>query len=295
MQTSNLRAALITGAALAAVLGLGHTAVAQTVAGATTPLTAAPTDAKPAQVEEIVVTAQKRSERLQDAPVAVTAFSSQSLAARGITNVSQIGQYTPSLLIQPTNRPGGGGSSIAAYIRGVGTGDYNIPTDPAIGVYIDGVYLARSLGGLMSLTDIQRIEVLKGPQGTLYGRNTLGGAISIVTEQPKLSGDPEYMIQGRIGSYQRHDISASINAPIIEDKVGGKLSIAWLNSDGYGKDYYNGERLSDEHRVILRGGLMFKLEDHLTLDLSADYTRQRQNPSSSSILNFVTGSPLVPL
>jgi iron complex outermembrane recepter protein len=246
-------------------------------------------------VEEVVVTAQRREQRLQDTPVAVSAYSTRSLAARGVTNISQLGQFTPSLVIQQANHGGGGGSTMAAYIRGVGTGDYNLPTDPAIGVYIDGVYLARSIGGLLSLPDVQQIEVLKGPQGTLWGRNSLGGAINIVTTQPSVSGPLQGTLEGRFGTYGRRDFSASINGPIVDDAIGGKFSISTLNSDGYGKSLATGIRLNDEDRFIVRGALRFKFANDLSLTLDADYTQQRQHPPVVSLGALLPPSSLVDL
>lgn len=232
----------------------------------------------PAGIEEIIVTAERRSQRLQDVPVAMSAFDERALQKRGAARLEDISSIVPSLEIHSTSRPGGGGSSIAAYIRGVGTGDYNIPTDPAIGVYVDGVYLARSVGGLLSLTDIEQIQVLNGPQGTLYGRNTLGGAILVTTRQPLLNGEPDARLGVRVGSNDRADIWMSVNAPLVADKLGAKFSISTLNSDGWARQSLTGRRLSNEHRFILKGALTWAATEELSLTLNADYTRQRQNP-----------------
>ena len=230
------------------------------------------------QVPDIVVTAERRSARLQDVPVAVSAFDAVALERRGATSLQDVSALVPSLEIHSTSRPGGGGSSIAAYIRGVGTGDYNIPTDPAIGIYVDGVYLARSVGGLLSLTDIQQIQILNGPQGTLYGRNTLGGAILVTTRKPKLSGGTDGQVGARLGNFTRRDVWASINTPLVVDKVGLKVAVTSLNSDGWGRQVLTGRHLSDEHRLVVQAGLQFALADDFTAVLSGDYTRQRQHP-----------------
>lgn len=235
-------------------------------------------DTDESQIGDIVVTAERHSARLQDVPLAVTAFDSAALEKRGIVRMGDVGALAPSLEIHSTSRPGGGGSSIAAYIRGVGTGDYNIPTDPAIGIYVDGVYLARSVGGLLSLTDVEQFQVLNGPQGTLYGRNTLGGAILVTTRKPSLTGNIEGQIGTRIGNYKRRDAWASVNGPLVEDKIGFKFSISSLNSDGWARQVLTGRHLNDEHRLIVQGGVQFGLGEDLSLILSGDYTRQRQNP-----------------
>ena len=244
-------------------------------------------------LETVVVTAERRSEKLQDTPAAVTAMSSENLEARGVTNLGQLSEFVPSLELHSTNRPGGGGSALAAYIRGVGTGDYNFPTDPAIGVYIDGVYMARSLGGLLSLSDISQIQVLRGPQGTLYGRNTLGGAILITTQEPEVSGQAQLLAEVHAGSDGRADFIGSVNTPLEDGKVGMKLSVATFNSSGFGRQITTGLDLSDEHRILVRGGLRFDLGNSLTLDIDADYTYQNNHPPVVANTRYFAASPLV--
>lgn len=244
-------------------------------------------------IAEIVVTAQRRAERLQDAPLSVTALSADSLADRGIDNLSDVSNFAPNLELHPTNRPAGGGSAFAGYIRGVGTGDFQFPTDPGIGLYVDDVYIARSMGGLLSLEDIERVEVLKGPQGTLYGRNTIGGAINVITTDPRLSGDATGLIKVRAGSYKRADVSALINAPLVQDVLGLKLSASYLTSEGYGRRILDGEHYAGENRFILRGAIKAQLGESVTLKIAGDYTRQRQNPPSGYLIDFVPSGPTV--
>lgn len=238
----------------------------------------APVASSPAEsVGDIIVTAQRRSERLQDTPISVAAISGSSLVQRGVVNLKTITNFMPNVEFTNTNRPGAGGSAYAAWIRGVGTGDYAFPTDPGVGIYVDGVYLARTLGGLLSVADIERIEVLRGPQGTLYGRNTIGGAINVITTTPKLTGDPEGRITGRLGSYGRADVISTITAPVIEDRLGIKLSASYFSSNGFGERIFTGQRLNDEDRLVLRGGALLKVADDLTLDVRGDYSKQRNN------------------
>lgn len=246
---------------------------------------AATDDGSATRIADIVVTAQRRSERLQDTPISVTALSAQSLEQRGVINLTDVSKFAPNLELHQTNRPAGGGSAYAAYIRGVGTGDFQFPSDPGVGLYVDDVYIARSVGGLMSLEDITRIEVLKGPQGTLYGRNTIGGAINIVTAEPKITGDATGFVTARAGSYGRADISASINAPLIDDALGAKLSVAYLSADGPGYRPLLDRHSGGEGRLIVRGGLKYA-HDGLTLKINADYTRQRQQPPSGYFIAF---------
>ncbi len=238
-------------------------------------------------IAEIVVTAQRRDQRLQDAPLSVTALSADSLTDRGIDNLGDISNFAPNLELHPTNRPAGGGSAFAGYIRGVGTGDFQFPTDPGIGLYVDDVYIARSIGGLLSLEDIERVEVLKGPQGTLYGRNTIGGAINVITVDPRLTGDATGMFKVRAGSFKRADVSALVNTPLVEDKLGLKLSASLLTSEGFGTRILDGLHYGSENRFILRGAIKAQLSERVTLKIAGDYTRQRQNPPSGYFINYI--------
>ncbi|GGB23989.1 TonB-dependent receptor [Sphingomonas metalli] len=262
-------------------------------AGQTTPQAAAGTATNDGdQLGDIVVTAQRREQRLQDTPVSVTALSAQALTARGIDNLADVSNFAPNLELHPTNRPAGGGSAFAGYIRGVGTGDFQFPTDPGIGLYVDDVYIARSLGGLLSLEDIARVEVLKGPQGTLYGRNTIGGAINVITTDPIVSGAATGMAKVRFGAYGRADAAALINAPIIDGALGAKFSASYISNDGFGRRLSDGQRYASENRLILRGAIKWQT-DGATLKINADYTRQRQNPPSGYFIGFVPSGATV--
>ncbi|WP_083942756.1 TonB-dependent receptor [Sphingomonas soli] len=277
----------ITAVSLAAIaLAMAAPAYAQDAAVAPD----APASAQEFDSEDIIVTAQRREERLQDTPISVVAISGESLAERGVVNLKTITNFMPNVEFTNTNRPGAGGAAYAAWIRGVGTGDYAFPTDPGVGIYIDGVYLARTLGGLLSVADIERIEVLRGPQGTLYGRNTIGGAINVLTTTPKLSGDVEGRITGRYGSYGRADIITTVNLPVIEDKLGIKLSASYFSMDGFAKRVFTGEKLNGEDRLVLRGGALWQIAPDLTLDVRADYSKQRNLGSVAQAASVLPGA-----
>ena len=128
------------------------------------------------------MTAQKREQSIYDVPVAISAFSADTIEKQGITNLTDIGKFVPNLNV--TEFSAGQTSSANPFIRGIGLQDHLITTDPGVGVYVDGVYLGRQVGQNWSLANIERVEVLRGPQGTLYGRNSIGGAINIITRQP---------------------------------------------------------------------------------------------------------------
>ena len=262
-------------AAMAAT-GMGRSALA---AGPETGTQAA------GQVEEIVVTAQKRSEKLQDTPVSITAFTTKGLEQRGVSNLQDVSNFAPNLELHATNRPAGGGSAYAAFIRGVGNGDFQFPTDPGVGLYVDDVYMARTIGGLLSIEDIERIEVLKGPQGTLYGRNAIGGAMNVITSKPSLDGEMSGSVKVRLGNYGRKDLVADVNSPLSQGTSGFKLSVADINMDGYGKQILTGAESNSEHRQILRGSFLAKASKDLSVQVDADYSRQEQKPPNGVLLN----------
>jgi len=135
-----------------------------------------------ALMEEVIVTATKREESIYDVPIAISAFTGQTIEKQGIINLIDIGKYVPNMTV--TGFGGGQTSSVNVFIRGIGLQDHLITTDPGVGVYVDGVYLGRQIGQNWSLANIERVEVLRGPQGTLYGRNTIGGTINIITRKP---------------------------------------------------------------------------------------------------------------
>ena len=127
------------------------------------------------------MTAQRREESLQDTPISITAFTPDKIADLGIHNVTDIGEYSPNVSI--TKQPGSN-VSLAIYIRGVGSAESSVVNDPKVGVYVDGVYVSKAIGGVFDVVDLERVEVLRGPQGTLFGRNTTGGAVNITTRKP---------------------------------------------------------------------------------------------------------------
>lgn len=237
------------------------------------------------QLEEIVVTAQRRETRLQDTPISVTALTASALEARGIRNLNALDSYTPNLQLN-NGKPDGGGSAASATIRGVGQNDFQFPNDPGVGTYIDGVYLARTLGGLMSIMDVERVEVLRGPQGTLFGRNTIGGAINITTQPPK--NDFGGTASLTYGSYNRVEAKGSVNLPLIDGKLAARISAGIISADGLGEQIPTGVQLANEDRKIVRFALRATPSDDVTIDFAADYTRQRQNGGA---LKFIPNFP----
>ncbi|MEZ5893317.1 MAG: TonB-dependent receptor [Parvularculaceae bacterium] len=185
-----------------------------------------------AQVDTITVTAQKREENVQDVPIAVSAFNGDMLKERAVTSVAGLSNITPNVSLDAGTPFSGDTAVISAYIRGIGANDFAFNIDPGVGVYLDGVYLARSIGANQDLLDVERIEVLKGPQGTLFGRNTIGGAISIVTHEP---GD-EFAFHGDIttGSFELMQVRATVDLPL-SDALKSSVSVSLKDSRGYMK------------------------------------------------------------
>src|SRR6187399_1571650 len=144
-------------------------------------------DAAPAETgvegDEILVTAQFREQNLQDTPIAITAVSAAMLEARGQTNIAQVAAQAPNVSLRP--QPQNGGSGLIAFIRGVGQTDFNYALDPGVGVYVDDVYIPTLSSSLLELVDLDRVEILRGPQGTLVGKNSIGGAIKLFSAKPK--------------------------------------------------------------------------------------------------------------
>jgi len=168
-----------------------------------------------AQVEEIIVTARKRAEPLQKTPVSITAFTEEQLAKPGLNDVGDVSRYAPNVIIDRGAGNTGGSFNSQVFIRGVGQVDFLFSSDPGVGVYVDEVYLPRVVGSIMDVMDIARIEVLRGPQGTLYGKNTIGGALNITSQMP---GDKFGLAADlTTGSRSRIDGKLSLDLPMIDN------------------------------------------------------------------------------
>ena len=251
-------------------------------------------------VAEIVVTAQKRSENIQNVPISISAFTSAALEAKGITDVTALGKLAPNVTLDAGTPFGGSSSVLSAYIRGIGQNDFAFNLDPGVGVYLDGVYLARSIGANQDLLDVDRIEILKGPQGTLFGRNTIGGAISIVTKKPAKEFGGKFEVTG--GRFGRIDTKGIIDIPL-GSNLYSSFSFSTKNNDGYQRripfpgfaygaiaDNFPsfGTRRSDrgggENQWGIRGKLLWEASDKITVTLAGDYLHHYNNGVASSLL-----------
>lgn len=232
-------------------------------------------EAEAAPTDEIVVTARRREESLQDTPVAISAFSSEMLQERQITQTQDLERITPSLQFKPAGQLSGNSASSVVFIRGVGQVDPTAAVDPGVGVYLDEVYLGRAVGGAIDFGDIAGVEVLRGPQGTLFGRNTIGGAILVRTQQPKL-GEFSGRARVRGGSENLIEGFGVVNVPLGET-VAARVSGGFRKRDGYVFRVVDGLDLGNENRFSLAASLLWEPSSDFDLFLRADYSKQDEN------------------
>jgi iron complex outermembrane receptor protein len=223
------------------------------------------------RVEEIVVTARKRAELLEDVPISVTALGEATLREAGVTRLDDISQLVPNL----TFYDGRDGLTSSVFIRGVGQNFPIITFDPGVGIYVDGVFLARAQGSVLDIIDVEQVEVLRGPQGTLFGRNTVGGAISVTTIKP--GPELEAFASVRAGNFNTVLTRAMLNVPIavggLEDKLFARVAFGSENSDGYTDNTFRDETWSDTNALNFLGSVRFVPTDEITFDLSGSWFR----------------------
>ena len=239
---------------------------------------------------EIIVTARRREERLVDVPIAVTTFSGDQLAKSGAIDVTEIAQTTPNVTLEPSR---GTNSTLSAFIRGIGQQDPVSGFEQGVGIYLDDVYLNRPQAAVLDIYDVQRIEVLRGPQGTLYGRNTIGGAVKYVTKP--LSDEPYLKVRATYGTYDQADAVVTASAPISDlVRVGG--SVARLSRGGFGKNLTTGEDNYNKDIWAARG--TFELGGHgepVLIRISGDYTKDNSNARGGHRLipGYTSGTPVL--
>jgi iron complex outermembrane receptor protein len=239
--------------------------------------------------DEIVVTARKREESLQEVPIAVTVLSNEIMEAQSMRDLNDIGDFTPNLDVSMSNGITGGPSEATVYIRGIGQIDTEMFTDPGVGIYVDGVYLARAQGSILDLLDLERVEVLRGPQGTLFGKNTTGGAINFISKRPH--GEPAHMVELTTGAFSRRDVKAKVNTPLAQGLF-ASVAFSLANRDGYAESLATGERFNDDNRDSVRGALRWLASEDVVLDLTVDYYREGETALDMTLLG-VAQTPLL--
>ncbi|MFM2371989.1 MAG: hypothetical protein RIS85_1711 [Pseudomonadota bacterium] len=282
MRTTSFVRLFAAGSMSALALGIAAPAVAQDAQAENAPTT-----------NEIVVTAQFREQRLQDTPLSITAVDATLLASRNQTDISQIASQAPN--VQLTQMGGAFGSSMAAYIRGIGQYDFNPAYEPGVGIYIDDVYFATLTGSVMDLLDLDRVEVLRGPQGTLTGRNSIGGAIKLFSAKPKEGNSGT--VEATYGSRQRVDLRATANFELT-DGLYARIAGVYKRQEGYVDQVDFGcanpgnalgiggnastpkncvvDKLGEKSYSGLRGSLRYNPNDTIDWTVTGDYTYENR-------------------
>jgi iron complex outermembrane recepter protein len=254
------------------------TAVSSIPAGVATAQAAAE-PGSPARVEvleSIVVTARRREERLQDTPIAVTALSAAALERQQITATTDLDKVAPNLQFHSYGTLTGNNSAAQVFIRGIGQTDATPAVDPGVGIYIDEVYMGRAVGAAMEFRDIANVQILRGPQGTLFGRNTIGGAVLLTTNGP--GEDAGSSVRLGVGEDNLHELFGALDLPI-NDAWAARLSLGGRERDGYVTRVSDGADLGDEKMYTGQLALRWKPSDALALTVRGDYAKEDENGS----------------
>ncbi|HEX5253557.1 MAG TPA: TonB-dependent receptor plug domain-containing protein, partial [Mycobacterium sp.] len=263
---------------------------------------------------EVVVTAERRAENIQNVPITVDAFSADTMQSRNITDIKALGNLTPGVNLDAGAPFSGDRSVLSASIRGVGQDDFAFNLNPGVGVYVDGVFLARTIGANQNLLDVDRVEILKGPQGTLFGANTIGGAISITTHTP--GDDTRFIATATGGSYDRRDFGFTADIPIIKGTLLSSISVSSQDQTGWMKvvpypanspyslasmtvipmsdfaqsglgtsDTYGGTGLQ-----VIRGKLVWHATDKMDWTMAADWSHEDTTALGYTVLQTFAGN-----
>jgi iron complex outermembrane receptor protein len=247
-------------------LAIATAAATLLASAAFSPLVLAQSDEPTLAIEEVLVTARRRSENLQDVPIAVTALSGDALTLRGSQDITELAQSIPSVTLEPSRATN---TTLTAFIRGVGQQDPLAGFEQGVALYLDDVYLARPQGTLLDIYDVELIEVLRGPQGTLYGRNAVGGAIKYVTR--RLSDDLQVRVRGSYGSYNQTDLVGTVSAPVTDGfRVGA--TVASFTRDGFGDNLFTGGEQYDKDIFGYRLSAEFEPTEDILVRVSYDNT-----------------------
>jgi len=282
-----MRSSTIVRAALRVALGL----VAAAPLSASHAQSAPAASADSSALGEVVVTARRRSENLQNVPLAVTAVSADTIATQAVQSLADLNGFVPNMKISAGRATS---STVSVYIRGVGQSDPLWGFEPGVGVYVDDVYLARPQAALLDVLDVDRLEVLRGPQGTLYGKNTIAGAIKYVTRDIAGPESGGFTVTG--GSYGELDLKGSFSTPVVDDHVYFGVAVADMLRDGYGnvvaqpgttpsKYNYIGQDVSNKDVLAARANLTMVWGASSKLKLVADTTQDNSNASGGQRLN----------
>ncbi|WP_162627662.1 TonB-dependent receptor [Erythrobacter sp. KY5] len=232
----------------------------------------------------IIVTARKFEENIQETPIAITALTGDELQARQIDSTVGLDRIAPNLVVSQGQGVSGNSSAGSYFVRGIGQLDFLLNTDPGVGLYVDGVYIARSIGSIIELIDLERVEVLRGPQGTLFGRNTIGGAISMVSRKPSRTFQGEAELT--VGSFDRVDARVQVEGPL-GDSIAAKLGVLYRDRDGWVDRITDGTTLGDEESIAIRGAISFEPSDRVTVDVIAEYLDSEGTSPPANVVQIV--------
>lgn len=297
-----------------ALAGAGAGAFAQQAQTTPQPATASADTSGGGGLQEVVVTATKRSQNVQNVPISVAAFTADTLQQRNLTDIHSLTNLTPGVNLDAGAPFSGDRSVLSASIRGIGQDDFAFNLNPGVGVYLDGVFLARTIGANLNLLDVDRVEILKGPQGTLFGANTIGGAINIVTHTP--GDEPRIIAEATGGQYDRRDVAFTADVPIIKGTLLSSLTVASQNQNGWQSvipyptngpvgdapfvvDPQNvypkaGYQTSDNYGgtgvTSMRSKLLWNASDKLTVTFTGDWSHENQTALPYTVLNTYIGN-----
>jgi iron complex outermembrane receptor protein len=252
--------------------------------------TDAPTRAQLTPVlDEVVVTARRREESLQEVPISVSALSTQELERLQVHDLTQLQYVTPNLSVAPGQATG---ASASIAIRGQYESDTTPTVDPAVGLYLDGVYFARMTGANLDLIDVERVEVLRGPQGTLFGRNTIGGAINLVPRRPT----PQFAasVSAELGNYDWQRYTGFVNAPLLAGRIDTRLTAMHSEHGGYARDPLLNVDLANGDTDFARLQFQFRPASNIQVHLAADYSHIESDSQIRSLFAVAPGYESIP-
>ncbi len=231
---------------------------------------------------EIIVTAQRREQSIQDTPVSTTAFSPERLDELGINDPVNMMDFVPNAMVSSGT---GRGSEVAQFsIRGVNEARISPVLDPGVAIYIDDVYYGRPQVGFLQFVDTERVEVLRGPQGTLFGKNSTGGAVRYITQKPDLDGNNGY-VDVTVGDYDRINVKGAFNA-VLSDTTAVRVSAASLERDGYVKRLADNVDLGNQDARAFQAQLRYVPSDRLTVDVRADFSVSSDNNGAVKLIDY---------
>lgn len=244
-------------------------------------------DPRPIFSAEVNATARRRTERVLDVPISLIVRDDGQLEALSVNDLSDLGDYAPNLDFSISGGAGGAPSEATIYLRGVGQIEPGIFADPGVGIYVDGMYIARSQGSVLDLLDVERVEILRGPQGTLFGKNTTGGAIHLITRRPR--GQSQGRLGITTGKFDRIEGEAGFEGPL-SDHLNASLALRTAQRDGYTRSLIDGKAFNDENRWSARAAIAWQLDQATRVDVSVHGAQEREAALDQSLLE-IPGAP----